>query len=360
MISAVIVNFYTDFHTSRLIENLQDSEEISEILVVDNSRTLLDCKAFKRVEKKLKIKVLRPRENLGYGRGVNAATDLIRNPYILVLNPDLRLLPGCIKSLLQTAENYRAVLVGPRFYWDENKTFRLPPAEGMSLFWMWGGDLASRLAKEAEIYSYYWQARHEFFWKATEPFIEIFLSGAGLLLRKDFFKNQPIFDPQFFLYFEDVDLCLRVRDRGGLILCNPRAEAIHFWNQSPAPSETKQKYFYESKKLFLKKHYSLSSSVDLLPSSLIKPDFQPKVQNLGQFRSTISLPLNDLPQEEPLFIEIALNPWFVPFAQAVIKEPLELKESFARVWQYLGKGRYFLRIKNLNYQRLALWCFEKT
>ncbi|MBF0200713.1 MAG: hypothetical protein HQK66_05270, partial [Desulfamplus sp.] len=77
-------------------------------------------------------KILRPGRNMGFGAGVNMAAKAAGCDYLLVINPDVRLLDGCIKALMDAALDYGSLLTGPRFYWDRAAKYRLPPSQGTS------------------------------------------------------------------------------------------------------------------------------------------------------------------------------------------------------------------------------------
>ncbi len=334
MISAVVVNYHTENLIEELLPLLEQEDSIKEIFVVDNSGTFPSTKD---------VCLLKPKKNLGFGPAVNLAAQKSRFPYLLVINPDVRPLPGSIEALLEAAQKLKAVLVGPRFFWDEEKIFRLPPAEGLTLFWVLARKLAALSSLDREVFSFYWRLRHEHFWQAKEPFWEPFLSGACLLIRKEDLPEP--FDTRFFLYYEDTDLAVRTWGKGR-IFCVPQAEMIHFWNQSPEPTEGKATLMRVSERLFLKKYYPEK----WLSAEEIFEAASPKgPQETASFQGQRAC-LEGGGKKPPYirwkgihgFLELALNPWFIPFAQAKIENG---SFSFpANVWERMPPGRYFVRI----------------
>ena len=354
-IAAIIVNYHTEVHLLALLTHLSKEELIDRIVVVDNSATFAPPKNFKN------LVVLCPQKNIGFGSAVNLAAEQVNTPYLLILNPDVRPLAGSIKALYTAAKDTGAAVCGPRFFWDEKKFFRLPPAEGTALFWEIARNLASFLTPEAKLLSYYWRTRQELFWLKNTPFEEPFLSGAALLLDRKQLPG-PVFDPRFFLYFEDTDLSLRLNLEGKLQLCVPQAEMIHFWNQSPDPPPGKRALFIESRKKFFQKYYS--ASFDLLKladkAALLRFFLKHKTHN-EDFYEDLG-PLEKLPPLGPLAgkrVELALNPLFIPFAHTDF-----LPEGFERLPDELfglfPPGRYFLRVVDVYGRVHQKLTFSKT
>lgn len=334
MITAIVVNYYTETLLYRLLFILIREEAVERILVVDNSDTM-------PAESFPKTTVLKPGENLGFARAVNLASREASTPYLLLINPDVIPFPGSVSRLLITAQKFNCAIVGPRFYWDAQKRFRLPPAEGTSLFWKIARMLAEDWPLDAELLSFYWRCRHERFWKTDEPFREPFLSGACLLINRKKFAGDEIFDPQYFLYYEDADLCVDARNKGGLLLCDPGAEMAHLWNQSPEPPEGKGKLMEKAEELFFLKHYGFSLSDRSLfrdPSGITEAKKEhPDAPISARLAKEVRLPI-----PEPGYLEIGLNPYLVPFAQTEVRPPVFIFPE--EPWKYMPKGDYYLRL----------------
>jgi len=323
MITTIIVNYRTASLARPLIQQLLAEPLIKEIIIVDNSGEALE------ELKDLSVRVISNPCNIGFGRAVNQGAKKASTPYLLVINPDVRICPGAIQALLDTAERTRASLLGPRFYWDERKIFRLPPATGLTLAWEFFLRAATLSPYDAILVSFYWLLRHERFWRAQKPFYEPFLSGACLLIRQNDFRP-PLFDERFFLYYEDTDLCLRAQKEKKLVLCVPQAEMIHFWNQSPEPPVSKAYLMEESKQKFLQKYYVDIQNVLRFPPG-------------GETKTPFLKPKEALPNEK-IFLEVGINPLFIPFAQADWQADLNFdlpKEIKLR----LAPGKYFLRLR---------------
>ena len=344
----VIVNYHTERLIAPLLEDLAgEGGYCRKVYVVDNSGT------FSFSGRVPDLEIINAGQNLGYGRAINLAARHSSAPYFLILNPDLRLFPGALEALLETAIKTDAALLGPRFYWDTNRLFRLPPFVGETLNWVAFTKIFSPV--DALQLSFYWRLRHERFWREKEPFFEPFLCGAAILVNRKFFPDE-IFDPRFFLYYEDTDLSFSALLEGHLLLCVPKAEMVHFWNQSPSPPKGKKRLMSWAGRLFFRKHYPWITRkwVSFLSRLGRKVEF--RFPFLGSFSSPPVLPV-----VPGCWFEIALNPCFVPFAQS--SSPL-LSEEFsfpADIWERIPKGLFFVRLvdragvvkKTYSFERLS-------
>ena len=88
----------------------------------------------------------------------------------------------------------------------------------------------------------------------TQPLAVNWLSGACLLIRAEAWRAGGGFDPRFFFYWEEADLCRRVQEQGWRVVFEPAAEAVHLGGGSSGnPALLRQ--FFRSLYLFYAKHY---------------------------------------------------------------------------------------------------------
>ncbi len=348
-ISAVVVNYYTQHLLPGLLKSMSSEDVLQEIIIVDNS-----CQIHDQLSdfEDSRLHLITNQINIGFGAAVNQAVHACNSRWLLLVNPDMQLLPGCVTSLLDIAQKSRAPLLGPRFYWDEAKTFRLPPATGQSWWIARGRDCGAKHGLDAEIFSFYWNLRHDRFWQMQTPFYEPFLSGACLLLDLEQILSleQTVFDERFFLYFEDTDLCTRMLKKGLRPLCVPSAEAVHFWNQSPGQDKVQR--MQEAGLAFWDKYYQARPGVETIPLE------QTRIcQDLGQIFIGHVFHSPEKSGDCPLFFEFGLDPLFVPFAQATMHG---LEFSFPlSIWERLAPGEYYSRIRSPLSGEQACWKWTK-
>jgi GT2 family glycosyltransferase len=350
MVTAIIVNYHTAAFLPSLIHQLLDEACVDEVVVADNSGELSSGDA---LPSRLRPRVIRNERNIGFGPAVNRAVRETDGEWIAVINPDIRLGANCLDELVKAGTQWGSPLVGPRFYWDDNRTFRLPPATGTSLWLDFAGACAERNDLDRELYSFYWTLRHQRFWEADEPFFEPFLQGAFLLVRRDWVvaNGGDLFDGRFFLYFEDTDLCAEALLKGVRPLCVPRAEVIHYYDQAPQPTDAKAALMARAHEGFLRKHYP-NVALPVLEAS-------PRPEGAIDMGTVTSAPVfsSDEGNWDGCFFEIGVNPYFVPFAQADAAG-----SSFAfppDIWSGLSPGRYFGRIRHPLLGTRVIWQWKK-
>lgn len=180
-------------------------------LVVDNAST--DGSA--AIAERCGAKVLRNARNEGYGRANNRGAGAADTPFILIVNPDLEIGEGAVAALLAAADAYPdAAAFAPRLVEPSGRVF-LQPRSLLS---------PAHLNRAREIVLPEGDA--------CLPF----LSGACLLLRREVFTALGGFDPEIFLFYEDDDLCRRLRDAGHALIHVDGAEARHGRGRSSRPS----------------------------------------------------------------------------------------------------------------------------
>jgi N-acetylglucosaminyl-diphospho-decaprenol L-rhamnosyltransferase len=172
--------------------------------------------------------------NLGFGRASNLGLDEVRSPYALLVNPDVQLGAGSLQALWHAAQRYPdAALLAPVL-------FDAPDVVGDSF-------------------------RGPFYAPASKPpplpagdLCCDFVTAAAMLLNMDLMRRVGFFDPWFFLYFEDDDLCLRVRRAGHPIVVVENARMEHRVRQSSAPSARntlRRIYFRTLSKFYITRKY---------------------------------------------------------------------------------------------------------
>ncbi len=352
-VSAVIVNYKTGSMVEQLCDHLFEQSDISAIVVVDNSG---------EVEKDLiesrfsAVKVINAGDNLGFGKGVNLGLQQVTTEWALLINPDVHLGKNCLSRLLAAAQRFGAGLVGPRFYWDEAHLFLLPPATGDFLGMGLAMKAASFFELDVRLVKFYWQIRHERFWAASKPFMEPFLSGACLLVHMPWVQKKGglLFDERFFLYYEDTDLCAMAVLDNDYPLCVPGADAIHYYNQSPAPMQYKAVAIERSAQQYLEKYYCGKYCVNFntTPLNLDIPD-------LGEINGPPVFELEaDGPGGEFFFFEIAMNQLFVPFVQChATKGCFYFPKA---IWEKLAPGKYYSRTRNPYTNQEKVWQWNKS
>lgn len=193
--------------------------------------------------------LLENRVNRGFAAAVNQAAAVARGRRLLLLNPDARLLPRCLEILASALDaRPRAVLAGPQLL-NEDGTLQVSawPAPGLRSLGFEALFLHNLFPGSR------WNGVHA---SGDEPEAVETLSGACLLVDREFFASLGGLDEGFFLYYEDTDLCVRARAAGREALLVPGARAAHVLGGSAF--QDRQDFlirFHESRRRFLEKHH---------------------------------------------------------------------------------------------------------
>lgn len=220
-----------------------------EGVVVDNAST--DGSSDYAWEFAPHARVLRNADNVGFGRGVNQGVAASRAPLILIMNPDCRLEPGALATMRAELEARKTcAIVGPRVLdpdGSEQGSARGDPDMFTGLFGR-TGPLRHLLPSSAA-------SRRNVVSTGRESATVDWVSGACMLVRRSAFDDVGGFDARYFLYWEDADLCRRLRSRGHEIRYVPAATAVHQVGQSSRTARAASiKAFHESAYLYYTTH----------------------------------------------------------------------------------------------------------
>lgn len=257
IVSIIIVNWNTRALTvdclksvaeeaERLVINWGEAEPV-ETIVVDNGSTD-DSVPYLRANFPW-VRLIINQQNVGFAAANNQGLTHCTGQYVLLLNSDTKVLPGAVEALIRfMADQPKAGAVGSR-YLNSDGTLQSScyPAPSLSReFW--------RMFHLDKFYAYgtYPMAR----WSTETPRPVDTIQGAALLLRREIALQLGLFDPSYFMYSEEVDLCRRIRHAGWQIFWVPASRIIHYGGQSTRlVALTMFLQLYQSKVLYFRKHH---------------------------------------------------------------------------------------------------------
>lgn len=209
-----------------------------EVIVVDNASDSETRALYGRVDG---ATVLLNDANIGFGPACNAGAARARGDYLLFLNPDVDLMPGALRALLDTFEEFDHVgIAGARLVFP-------------------GGLLQEAGANFRDDA----QTTHPYGRGGADPFApeasfarEVgYVSGAVLLIEAGLFRQLGGFDDWFApAYFEDTDLCVRCHQAGRRVIYQPRAIAIHVENVTSARRDDVEQLLDRNRARFRERH----------------------------------------------------------------------------------------------------------
>jgi GT2 family glycosyltransferase len=228
-VSLIIVSFNTRDvlrESLKSVERERDNLGI-EIFVVDNNS---QDGSVEMVETEFPhVRVLKSEVNLGFGAANNLALELARGRFVVLLNSDAFLCHDALRISVQYMTEHSDVglaggrLVGPDFEWQPSA--RLFPSI-LSDFLVLSG-LAYKFPKSRFF------GRFDRTWADPSQPAEVdWVPGAFSVIRADALQKVGFFDPDFFLYSEEVDLCRRIQDAGYRIMYWPDIMVVHIGGES--------------------------------------------------------------------------------------------------------------------------------
>jgi len=231
-VSIVIVNYNSGKFLEQCLGSLQRRSGKYEITVVDNGSTDLSVEFLKQPRAD-KVLLHQNQENLGFSRAANQGASLTDGKYVLFLNPDCLVLPGTIQILAQFLEtNSECGLCGGLvldfFGREQAGCRRHDPTPGSII----GKGLTSLFPNLLfPTFDLTFQPLPQ------NPVPVDAVSGSFMMVRRDVHKSVKGFDEAFFLHFEDLDYCRRVRESGFKVFFLPDAPVFHYQGASAGTQE---------------------------------------------------------------------------------------------------------------------------
>ena len=238
----IIINYNTSKYTLECIEAVvaKTSEGISyEIFVVDNNSEPSDYKNLKdNFPKHPNISLHRSNINTGFGGGNMFGAQFANARYLLFLNNDAMLKNDCLNILYRFMENYTMVGGYTAHNYDEHGKF-IPSFDhnkGIRRL-LFGRSFLEKINPKL------YPKRNKEYTSAIEV---NWVNGAFLFFRNEAFQKIGGFDTNIFLYWEEMDLCHRLRKQGYSSALVPQAKILHYQGLSIGNSKTIDKEAYIS------------------------------------------------------------------------------------------------------------------
>ncbi len=252
-VSILIVSFNTREMTLAAISSaVRETREVTyEIIVVDNAST--DGSADAIAAHPAQPKLFRLSDNIGFGRGNNLAAEYATGQYVLLLNPDTVVTDRAVDRLVAFARaNPRALIWGGRTLFADGS---LNPASCWQRITPW--NLAMRVTGLAGLFPRSAVFNPEAFggWpRDTVREVDI-VSGCFLMIPRAVWLALGGFDPTFFMYGEEADLCLRAKRIGARPTVTPAATIIHHGGASEKTRAGKMTKLLAAKSTLIARHW---------------------------------------------------------------------------------------------------------
>lgn len=247
--AVIIVNYRTKELTENAVLSVLAEVDVTEVIVVDNASGDDSARHLRSTLRDERVRVVEATTNGGFGAGANLGVDACRSSLVLILNSDATLHPGSLGVLVTALLADDAVgLIAPAVLRAED-ALPQPAAFG-------------RLPRRWEI-----QLPGVFRRRVGKGGPVEWVTGVAMLLRTSDFRSVGGFDEDFKMYFEDLDLCRRIRARGQVVQCVAAAQVTHMGGKSWQSSREQAHRYHVSRAIYARKLGATAFEVRLISLS---------------------------------------------------------------------------------------------
>ncbi len=230
----IIVTYNNEKTIKDCLDSVLNKSKVS-ITVVDNASTDKTCLVVESYGDK--VKLIKQSENLGFSKSNNIAVKDSKEDVLIFLNPDTKALGDKLKELVKVLIGSGYGLIGPKLVYKNGeiqKSVRnLPTIFGAINEYILGV-----------------KGAYDFYEPLGEDLCEVeSVVGACMVIKRDLFLKIGGFDEKFFLYYEDLELCRQIRNKGFKIGYFPKILVTHLVGQSGEGQKTAN-YNLESAKKY--------------------------------------------------------------------------------------------------------------
>lgn len=271
-IDIIIVNYNSAECTTKAIDSLKKycNGYHLNIIVVDNN----SIESIKDIEhRNPDIKLLVNDQNLGFSKAINQGFKKANSEYVVILNPDTVILAGFFDKLIDYLETHKNIgVIGPRIL-DGNGAIQ-GSARRFPTFWT---SIFGRKSPLTKLFPNNKFTKNEFicFSVKEDENVEVdWVSGACMIIRRTTFEAVGGFDERFFMYWEDTDLCRRIRNKGWKIIYYTRAKVVHYIGKSSSSRPIRSIFHFHNSCFKLFKKHAVGFQISIIPIAFIALSFR--------------------------------------------------------------------------------------
>jgi len=244
-LSVILVSFNDWIHLEKCLESLRtiNPENDLEIVIVDNNSS--DGSPDLVKTKFPEVKLICNSENLGFSKANNLGIRASAGEFVLFLNNDTIANAQALTVLLDEMKRNPSIgAVGPALLSGQD-TYQVSFGKRIDFF--------SEFIQKGFLNLYYAKKL-----KSDHKDRDVgWLSAACLLVRRKALEEAGCFDENYFLYFEDIDLCYKIRQEDWILRFCPQAQIIHIGGTSTSAVKNSSRYHYRKSQIyFYRKHNS--------------------------------------------------------------------------------------------------------
>jgi len=258
-ISIIIVNYNVKDFLNKCLESIFKSQTKLkfEVIVVDNFSQDNSVEYLTPIYPD--VNFIKLNSNLGFGKANNIGLESSKGKYLLFLNPDTLISVDTLQKQFDFMQKNASIVISGCKVLNDDSTFQLACRRGFPTPWnsfckLFG---LQDTFPSLKIFSGYNLTYKDI--NKTYPVDSVI--GAFMFCQTDLIKQLAGFDEDFFMYGEDIDLCLRAKKLGYEIYYFHETTIVHFKGESTKRSQINElKHFYDAMKIYVHKHHSESST----------------------------------------------------------------------------------------------------
>lgn len=269
-ISIIIINFNSSNYTINCIESIyKHTKDVTfEIIVVDNNSTSEDVNTLSDFLENKPIIFVKSKINLGFGGGNHFGYQFAKGNHYAFVNNDAELTENSLLKLFNYSQDHKDIgVLGLHQVNKEGERFKYSYRQFIGLKY--------HLFNQQKPHKYYSKKTKS---DLTSPFTVDLVSGAFMFFKKEAYEISGGFDPNIFLFYEEMDVCLRLKKHGYKTVFYPNSTFIHYMGKSSTNVKIKNEftisYLYVIQKNYGYLYYYILRVVLLLKygfKSIVKP-----------------------------------------------------------------------------------------
>ncbi len=235
-ISIIIVNYRSRKYLDRCISSVESflTNLSYEIIIVNNDQKILNLSLHK-------VSVIENNNNCGFGKANNIGAAKANGKLLWFLNPDTELLSFNFQLIKKLFEDKSIAIIGTRLLTEKKEV--QPWSAGIEIT-PWN-IIKSNIGLD----------KSNLMWKSNATRSVDWVSGCSFLISKKLFGKIKGFDEAFFMYYEDIDLCRRIKMLDKQILLEPKIKILHWCGKSAENKKLQKKQYYQSQDKYIQKHF---------------------------------------------------------------------------------------------------------
>lgn len=256
-VSVLIVNYNVKDYLLQCLRSVLASEgDVTyEIVVVDNASS--DGSVAELAPQFSSVRWLPLHENVGFGRGNNAGLEVCSGRHVLFLNPDTIIAQDTLSTMVRYLDQHPDVGLAGCKVLNADGTFQVACRRGLPTPW---ASFCKLFGLQALFPNSPLFAQYNLTYRSVDATYDVdALIGAFMIGPLALVRAIGGFDPAFFMYGEDLDLCYRIQQQGKSVRYVHETSIIHFKGESTKRSSMNEvRVFYQAMEIFARKHFGRS------------------------------------------------------------------------------------------------------